>query len=122
MNETQVFLLFFLQNVLNFFLFFLFTQKYSEISNVLNGHLQNTTKMFLDHLSDMYYSYRSYEDDEEEEEEEAGEEEGEEDVSEEDNSTTGSSITNQTNESGSSSSSPYWDSDYEKESNLFQSG
>ncbi len=80
MTEDQVFFLFFLQTLLNFFLFYFFTQKYSE-----------TTQMFLDHISDMYShgleyhlgrkheedctSDHEYEDEDEEEDEDEDEEE-----------------------------------------------
>ena len=84
MNENQVFLLFFLQNVLNFLFFYFFTEKYSQMFKDLNVQFQNTTQMFLDHLSDMYYygyygynnaSYTDedeYEDEDEDEDEEGG--------------------------------------------------
>ena len=144
MTGDQVFFLFFLQNILNFFLFYFLSQKYSVILNDLNTHFENTTQMFLDHLSDMYYySYQSYQNDEEdecdsqceesdceeedeyEEEEYEDEEDEEEEVSEnnnanDNNDNNDNNANNSNNATGASgtnqrSSSPYWDSDYEDE-------
>ena len=90
MNENQVFLLFFLQNVLNFLFFYFFTEKYSQMFKDLNVQFQNTTQMFLDHLSDMYYygyyGYNnvSYTDEDEYEDEDEDEEGGDNDKEDED--------------------------------------
>ena len=58
MDNSQVFLILFLQNVLNFFSLYFFINKYSRIVNDINIHFEKTTRLFLDHLSDMYeYSW-----------------------------------------------------------------
>lgn len=54
MDNSQVFLILFLQNVLNFFSLYFFLNKYSRIVNDINIHFEKTTRLFLDHLIDMY--------------------------------------------------------------------
>lgn len=54
MDNTQVFVVLFLQNVLNFFTFYFFMNKYSRVVNDLNIHFEKTTRLFLEHLTDMY--------------------------------------------------------------------
>ena len=114
MNENQVFLLFFLQNVLNFLFFYFFTEKYSQMFKDLNVQFQNTTQMFLDHLSDMYYygynnvSYTD-EDEDEYEDEDEDEEGGDNDNDKED-------------EDDKEEDEEEVEDVKEKEQNLFQSG
>ena len=54
MDNTQVFVVLFLQNVLSFFTFYFFMNKYSRVVNDLNIHFEKTTRLFLEHLTDMY--------------------------------------------------------------------
>ena len=81
MNDSQLFMLVFMQNVLNFLVLYFFNTRYSRIVNDMNVHFEKTTKLFLDHLSDMYEygsdywlntrrSYREDEDDDHNNEEE----------------------------------------------------
>ena len=60
MDNNQVFLLLFLQNILNFLSFYFFVNKYSRILNDMNIHFEKTTRLFLDYLSDMYEYGNNY--------------------------------------------------------------
>lgn len=75
MNDSQVFMLVFMQNFLNFLVLYFFSTRYSRVVNDLNVHFEKTTQLFLDHLAEMYEygsdywwnSRRSYDDEDEDE-------------------------------------------------------